>query len=121
MPAPTRSIRRTSPATSKRPKRLEEFLIPALRRRKLLENSLTPPKSATSQFLIDKNLPILTFCIPANPFCPSPAASFSNRNSKKLKSSVSPRKQSTGQFLIATFRALFSPEQAHFATRSATK
>src|SRR5690348_1186797 len=126
MPAPTRSSRQIPPVSPKCAKRSGEFLIPVPKRRKLLEKTVTPPKSATSQFLIDKNLPSLTISAPANLFFPSPAASFSNRNSKKLKSHVSYRKQRTCQFLIATFRALFSPEQAHFASRfhatpSATK
>ena len=121
MPAPTLPARQTAPASPKRAKLSGEFVTPSPKRRKLLEKVLTPEKSVTSQFLIDKNLPILTISAPGASFCLSPPTAISNRNSEKLKSSVSYRKQSIGQCLIATFRALFSPEQAHFKPRFATK
>ena len=130
-PMPLRSSRRMALAAPKRAKLSgqfvapapklaklsEEFVTPAPARTKLLEKIVTPAKSTTSQFLIDKNLPILTLAAPATLLHPSPPAAISNRNTKKLKSPVSHRKQSTGSFLIATFRAFSSPEHAHFALR----
>ncbi|HKT48638.1 MAG TPA: hypothetical protein VJP87_14035 [Candidatus Acidoferrales bacterium] len=121
MPAPTRLARQIALVPRKRAKLSGEFTIPTLKRSKLLEISLTPAKSVTSQFLIDKNSPIFAFDAPNGPFSTSPTPAISNRNTKKLESPVSHRKQSTGQFLIATFRALFSPGQAHFAFRFSTK